>query len=97
MAGATLRGWRVTAAVFGVLLVATVVTSCSNDSSSGGGGVSTPTATIFVQNFKYNGVPTTVTSGVNEFLFQNQESFPIDPRDDPDPAAGREDGPGRDR
>ena len=36
-----------------------------------------PTATIFVQNFKYNGVPTTVTSGVNEFLFQNQESFPI--------------------
>lgn len=78
MAGTMLRGWRLTAMVFSVFLVAAVVTSCSDSSSSGGGGVSTPTATIFVQNFKYNGVPGTVTSGVNEFLFQNQESFPID-------------------
>ena len=97
MAGATLRGWRVTATVFGVLLVATVVTSCSNDSSSAGGGVSTPTATIFVQNFKYNGVPTTVTSGVNEFLFQNQESFPIDHEMIPIQLPAGKTGAGRDR
>src|SRR4249919_350376 len=50
-------------------------TSCSNSSSSSGGGA-TPT-TIFVQNFRYNGVPTTVQSGVVSFLFQNKESFPI--------------------
>ena len=30
-----------------------------------------------MQNFKFNGVPTSVSSGVNTFLFQNQESFPI--------------------
>ena len=46
-----------------------VASSCSSSSSSGGGGV-TPAATIFVQNFRYNGVPTT-------FLFENKESFPI--------------------
>ena len=70
------RGWKLTAAAFGVFMVASVVTSCSNSSSSSGGGI-TPTATIFVQNFKYNGVPATVPTGINTFLFQNQESFEI--------------------
>ncbi len=50
-------------------------TSCSNSSSSSGGGA-TPT-TIFVQNFRYNGVPATIQSGVVQFLFENKESFPI--------------------
>ena len=56
-------------------MVASLVSSCSNSSSSGGG--TAVTATIFVQNFKYNGVPATVPAGINTFLFQNQESFPI--------------------
>ncbi len=76
MAGSVHRGWKFTATLFGVFLVASVVTSCSSDSSSGGSGTAL-TATIFVQNFKYNSVPTSVTSGINTFLFQNQESFPI--------------------
>ena len=49
--------------------------ACSNSSSSSGGGA-TPT-TIFVQNFRYNGVPATIQSGVVSFLFENKESFPI--------------------
>ena len=53
-----------------------VATSCSSSSSSGGGAV-TPAATIFVQNFRYNGVPTTLSSGILTFLFENKESFPI--------------------
>jgi hypothetical protein len=70
------RGLKLTAAAFGVLMVASVVSSCSSSSSSSGGGI-TPTATVFVQHFRYNGVPATVPSGINTFLFQNQESFPI--------------------
>jgi hypothetical protein len=53
-----------------------VVSSCSSSSSSGAGGV-TPAATIFVQNFRYNGVPATLSSGILTFLFENKESFPI--------------------
>jgi hypothetical protein len=64
--------------LFCVSLVAWAVSSCSNSSNSDSGtSGTTPTATIFVQNFKYNGVPANVTSGVVEFLFQNRESFPI--------------------
>jgi hypothetical protein len=58
-------------------VIALAATGCSSSSSSSGGAGSL-TATIFVQNFKYNGVPATVPSGVAEFLFQNRESFPID-------------------
>ncbi len=63
-------GWRVAALVSVVILAAT---ACSKSSSS-----DTPEATkIFVQKFRYHGVPTSITAGVHEFLFQNQESFPI--------------------
>jgi hypothetical protein len=71
----SLRRWgRVSALLFVVILVAS---ACSKSDDSSGGGASTPTATIFVQNFKYNGVPASLTSGIHEFLFQNKESFPI--------------------
>ena len=90
------RGWKLTAAAFGVFMVASVVTSCSSSSDSGGGGI-TPTATIFVQNFKYNGVPATVSTGINTFLFQNQESFEITHEMIPIAVAGGEDRTRRDR
>jgi hypothetical protein len=67
--------WRLALVTAGIVLVATACSSSS--SSSGGGGVGTPTATIFVQNFRYNDVPSTIPSGVVELLFQNKESFPI--------------------
>jgi hypothetical protein len=56
-------------------VVALVGTGCSKNRSSGGGG---PHLTkIFVQKFRFHGMPTHLSSGLNEFLFQNQESFPI--------------------
>jgi hypothetical protein len=66
-------GWKVPVVVAGVMMVAS---ACSNSSSSSASG-STPITTIFVQNFRYNGVPVTVSSGVQQFLFENKESFPI--------------------
>src|SRR5207237_8752666 len=67
-----LRGaWR-----FPVLVaVGVMVASSCSSSYSSGGGVITPAATIFVQNFRYNGVPTTLSSGIVSFLFANKESF----------------------
>lgn len=66
-------GWKVAMLMIAVVMVAP---ACSSSSSSGTSGT-TPTATIFVQKFRYNGVPATVTSGIVTFLFQNKESFPI--------------------
>jgi hypothetical protein len=63
-------------AVVGVVaLAALVVPACSNDSSSGSSGPAL--TTIFVQKFRYHGMPSTMSSGLHEFLFQNKESFPI--------------------
>ena len=55
-------------------MVATVVlvgAACSKSSSS------TEATTIFVQKFRYHGMPTTMTSGIHTFLFENKESLPI--------------------
>jgi hypothetical protein len=70
----SVRGWWRLPVIAAV--VALTATACSSSSSSSGGSGSLA-ATIFVQNFRYNGVPTTLPSGVVELLFQNQESFPI--------------------
>ncbi len=78
MVGSVLRGRKLVPVLFCVSLVAWAVSSCSNSSNSDSGtSGTTPTATIFVQNFKYNGVPANVSAGITEFLFQNHESFPI--------------------
>ena len=70
----SLRGaWRFPVLVAVGIMVAS---SCSSSSSSAGAGI-TPAATIFVQNFRYNGAPTTLSSGIVSFLFENKESFPI--------------------
>jgi len=65
--------WRLPVVAAMLILTAS---ACSSDSSSSG-GATTPDATIFVQNFRYNGVPATLPSGILTLLFQNQESFPI--------------------
>jgi hypothetical protein len=56
-----------------VAVVALVGTACSKSSESS----ATPTTTVFVQNFKYNGMPASLSSGIHQLLFQNKESFPI--------------------
>jgi len=56
-------------------LVATLVlvgAACSKSSSS-----SSAVTTIFVQKFRYHGMPTTLKSGVHQFLFENRESLLI--------------------
>jgi hypothetical protein len=74
--GPSLRKWgKLSALLFVVILVAS---ACSkSDDNSSGSGLTTPTATIFVQNFQYHDVPASITSGIHEFLFQNKESFTI--------------------
>jgi hypothetical protein len=59
-------------------VIVLAATACSSSSNSSAGGTSlTPNATIFVQNFRYNDVPASFSSGIVELLFQNKESFPI--------------------
>ena len=67
-------GWRLAVVAAGVLMVGSACTSSTT--SSGAGGIS-PNATIFVQNFRYNGVPQSFSSGIVTLLFENKESFPI--------------------
>ena len=80
--------WLATALVSVLLLVAT---ACSKSSD-----ISTSATTIFVQHFTYKGVPETLPSGINEFLFQNKESFTITHEIIPI-ALGGKDRTGRDR
>jgi hypothetical protein len=62
------------AAVATLLVAVTPACSSNNDNSS---STPSPDATIFVQKFRYHGMPSTMSSGVHEFLFENKESFTI--------------------
>jgi hypothetical protein len=59
-----------------VLVVALVLvgSACAKGRTTTSGAALT---TVFVQKFRYHGMPSTVTSGLHQFLFQNKESFPI--------------------
>ncbi len=67
-------GWKVL-----VVSAAFVVagTACVKMESSSSGNNSGGTTTVFVQNFRYHGMPNTLPSGIHQILFQNKESFPI--------------------
>jgi hypothetical protein len=66
------QGWKVLGLVAAVVVVATACSSSSDNTSSG-----TPLTKVFVQKFRYHGMPTTISPGLHQFLFQNEESFPI--------------------
>jgi hypothetical protein len=66
------RGARWSALVTLVAVMALVGSACSKSSSSSG-----ELTTVFVQKFRFHGMPSTVSSGLHQFLFQNKESFPI--------------------
>jgi hypothetical protein len=71
MALGSSRGGHVVWRVFAVTAVlALVSTACSKSSSS-------ELTTIFVQKFRFHGMPTTMSPGLHQFLFQNKESFQI--------------------
>jgi hypothetical protein len=67
-------GWRVVASVSVLALVVLATPACSNDN---GASTTTPLTTVFVQKFRYHGMPATLKAGLHQFLFQNKESFPI--------------------
>jgi len=60
-----------------LLAVVTLVASACSKSSDNSSGSATPSNTIFVQNFRYHGMPATLTAGLHQFIFENKESFPI--------------------
>ena len=49
--------------------------ACAKNRSSGSGGP--PLTKVFVQKFRYHGMPTHLPAGLHQILFQNEESFPI--------------------
>lgn len=61
-----------------IAATALVATGCSKarTTSSSGGGI--PLTKVYVQKFRYHGMPATLPSGLHQFYFQNEESFPID-------------------
>jgi hypothetical protein len=65
---------RKAALVLGAL--ALVGSACSSNSSTATSS-GAPLTMVFVQNFRYHGMPATLSSGLHQFLFQNKESFPI--------------------
>ena len=62
---------RVLAVAASLVLVGT---ACSKSSPTSTG---LPTTTVFVQNFRYHGMPPRFSRGIQQILFQNKESFPI--------------------
>jgi hypothetical protein len=67
----TRPAWRVLTVV---AVLALAATACSKNSSNSSGTTAT---TIFVQKFRYHGMPTTMSSGIHELVFENRESFTI--------------------
>ena len=61
--------WRLLAVAAMVVMVSA---ACSKSSSSSG-----ELTTVFVQKFRFHGMPTTLSPGLHQFLFQNKESFQI--------------------
>jgi hypothetical protein len=59
-----------------ILVVALVLvgSACAKGRTTSSGP---PLTNVFVQKFRYHGMPATLKSGLHEFLFQNKESFPI--------------------
>jgi hypothetical protein len=55
--------------LLGVLVL--LGSACSKSSSN------SAVTTVFVQKFRYQGMPTTLKSGIHQFLFENRESLAI--------------------
>jgi hypothetical protein len=58
-----------------ISLLTLVGSACTKARSAESSGPSL--TTVYVQNFRYHGLPTKLSAGLHEFLFQNKESFPI--------------------
>src|SRR5262245_59670567 len=70
----------ITVVVAVVAALALVSVSCSKgrDTTTTTTAAAAPTLhTVYVQKFRYHGVPSTLKAGFTQFYFQNKESFPI--------------------
>jgi hypothetical protein len=73
------RRSSVTAVVALAAALALVSVSCSKgrDTNSTSSSAAPKLTTIYVQKFRFHGVPPTLKSGFTQLYFQNKESFPI--------------------
>jgi hypothetical protein len=72
------RRSTVTVLVAVAAALALVSVSCSKGRNTSTTTSSAPhLISIYVQKFRYHGVPATIKSGYTQFYFQNKESFPI--------------------
>jgi hypothetical protein len=71
--------WRslALAAVVAVATTGCITVSSGASTGGSGGGVVNGYTTIFVQKFRYHGMPRTMKTGLHMFLFENRESFQI--------------------
>jgi hypothetical protein len=60
-----------------VLVLALVGASCSSGGSSGTSGAALPTYSVFVQKFRYHGLPSSLKSGEVVIDFSNHENLSI--------------------
>jgi hypothetical protein len=67
-----LGGRRAARSLIVVAAVLAVASTACSKSSSG-----PPLTTVFVQKFRYHGMPTTLKAGLHQFLFENKESLAI--------------------
>jgi hypothetical protein len=74
--GGSRRGrWRIVALAPAAFVLLAVSCSSKNNVTAGGGGF--PTENVFVQKFRYHGLPSTLQSGNVVINFSNRESLPI--------------------
>jgi hypothetical protein len=66
--------WKRAATLFAVLLLASVLASCSSSKKD---TASETTYNVFAQGFKFHGMPDSIPAGDMRINFSNQESFPI--------------------
>ena len=71
------RRSSVTAAVALAAALALVSVSCSKGRNTTVVSSGPHLISIYVQKFRYHGVPSTLKAGYTQFWFQNKESFPI--------------------
>jgi hypothetical protein len=72
------RRSSVTVLVAVAAALALVSVSCSKNRTTTSSTSSAPKLiSIYVQKFRYHGVPATIPHGYTQFYFQNKESFPI--------------------
>jgi len=64
-------------AVLGLVSTGCLTVPSGASGGSGVSGASSKLISVFVQKFRYHGMPTTISAGVHSILFQNRESFAI--------------------